>query len=287
MTAPEIDLLHASDFFQIRNFKCNCVTCSRSGREYNNSFCVCFVRSGFFEYRIRDKRFETHIGRALISKPGFEHTTYHIENQPDICTVFDFTPAFYEILKDSYRKDTAWFFNNPDVKSVLINTPAEVEYYHRLIFNSLLHNKADALLIDEMVIQLLDRILRCMGNAAPPSPLSQSLKNYHLSTIEKATAYILNHFGENIRLSELAEHCCVSLFHFSRIFKSILGQSPYQYLTSIRLTHARMLLETTHLPVKQIAGESGFKSLEQFSTNYRHFFDVTPTLFRKRMMLNP
>nr|PZN57444.1 MAG: hypothetical protein DIU61_02145 [Bacteroidota bacterium] len=284
MEAPIITVLHKSDFYRIRDFKCNCTRCSTSDLEYNRAFCICFVCSGYFEYHILDKKLDTHVGRALISKPDFEHTTYHIDNQPDICTVIDFTAQFYEGLKEVYGKENSWFFNNANIKCVLVQTSPTIEYYHQSIVNTLLQHKVDSLLVDETVIKLVDAIMRHMGNAGVPQPVSKSVRKYHLNTVEKATQYILNHFQEDIGLQELADHCCVSVFHFSRIFKAVMQQSPYQYLTAIRMTHARTLLETTPLQVKQIAGQSGFKSLEQFSTTYHRFFEITPSQYRKDIL---
>jgi AraC family transcriptional regulator len=281
MEAPEISVLHKSDFYRIRDFKCNCTRCSTSDLEYNDTFCICFVRSGYFQYRILGKKLDTHVGRALISKPDFEHTTYHIDNQPDICTVIDFSPRFYDALRDMYGRENSWFFNNSNIKSLLLQTSPTIEYYHRSIVNTLLRHNVDSLLVDETVIKLVDAIMRQMGNEGVPQPLSESVRKYHLNTIEKATQFILNHFQEDIGLQQLADHCCVSVFHFSRIFKAIMQQSPYQYLTAVRMTHARTLLETTPMQVKQIAGQSGFKNLEQFSTTYHRFFEITPSQYRK------
>lgn len=281
----EVNVLHRSDFYEIRNFKCNCTICSTSAPEYNDSFYICFVRSGFFGYRIFRKELDVHIGRMLISKPEYEYVTHHINDQPDICSVFDFKQTFYEKLKDYYGSSLHWYFKNPDIHSVLINTNPQIEYYHRTILSKLLHQAQDNLLIDELVIRLVETSMQLLGNSKAPAPLSDSLKRYHLITVEKATQYILERFDKNITLQELADHCCVSTFHFSRIFKSILNQSPYKYLSSIRLTHAKMLLETTLLPVTQIAFQCGFNSLEQFSTIYRQHFNVSPARHRKKILI--
>jgi len=277
----DVHILHRSDFYEIRNFKCNCTLCSVSAEEYNNSFYICFVRSGFFEYRIFKRDYDVHIGRALVSKPDYHYTTRHINKQPDICSVLDFKNSLYEKVKEYYGKDTYWFFHNADLHSVLINSSPEIEYLHRVIMNKLLHLQQDNLLIDELVIQLADCVIRLLGNVKEPTPLSESLRKYHLSTIEKATEFIMSRFDKNISMQELADHCCVSIFHFSRIFKNVMQQSPYKYLSSIRLTHARMLLESTHLPITQIAFQSGFNSLEQFSSVYRQYYHSSPAKHRK------
>jgi AraC-like DNA-binding protein len=283
----DVTVLHRSDFYEIRNFKCACEKCSVSSTEYNDSFYICFVRSGFFEYRIHKRDYDVHIGRALVSKPDYTYTTKHIDHQPDICSVFDFTNTFYEKIKEQYGKNARWFFNNPDIQSVLLHISPEVEYFHRTVINKLFYLQQDNLLMDELVIQLVDSIMKLFGNAENPLPLSDSLRKFHLSTIEKATNYLLSRFDQKISLQELADHCCISVFHFSRIFKSIMRQSPYKYLSSLRLTHAKMLLECSNLPVTQIAFQSGFNSLEQFSNIYRQFFNSSPTKHRKNIIANP
>jgi AraC family transcriptional regulator len=93
---------------------------------------------------------------------------------------------------------------------------------------------------------------------------------------------MLANFDMNIGLQQLAEHCCVSLFHFSRIFKAVMKITPHQYLSEIRLNHARILLENTKYPVTQIAIQCGYNSVEHFATAYKQRFETTPSESRSR-----
>jgi AraC-like DNA-binding protein len=123
--------------------------------------------------------------------------------------------------------------------------------------------------------------MHTLGHPVDASPIPDSLKKYHLSTIETAQQYIHEHFNENISLERLARHCHTSSFHFSRIFKKVLNMSPHQYLLGIRLQHAKILLITSAKPVRDIAFECGFNSLEHFATAYRQQFKTSPTQHRK------
>lgn len=281
MTLPEVHVLHQSGFYQIRNYKCNCSECHTSGAETTRSFNFCFVRSGYFEFRAFRSNHQAHIGRVLVSKPGFEHRTHHIDQQPDICSVFDFTPSFYQSLQDHYRAEALWFFGNRDIHHVTLNCSPEIEHFHFLILTKTLTGKVDSLLLDDWVVRLVDKIMRTMGNAAQPEPLSANLKRFHLSTIKKAREFLLQNFEQDINLQQLADHCCVSLFHFSRLFKTILRVSPYQYISDLRMNHARLLLESTQLPVTQIAFQSGYNSLEHFATSFKKKYNLSPSSFRK------
>lgn len=249
--------------------------------EYNNGFSVSFIRKGFFEYQTFKRKDEIHVGRVLVSKPGYEHVTRHIANQPDVVTIFDFKRSFFdECLVDVYGKKLAWILTNNDVHSVMLTATPELEYLHHRIFTKLISKKFNSLEIDEAVIMLLEKVMMVLGDYTEPQLVNDKLKQYHLVTIELAREYILKNFAQNISLQQLAAHCFVSPFHFSRIFKTITGTSPHQYLTSVRLTHAKVLLSETNLPVTDISFECGFNSTEHFVTAFKQFFHTTPSSLR-------
>lgn len=281
----DVHILHQSDFYRVVDFKCHCNVCSVTEPEYNESFCLSFIRKGFFEYRSFKRNDEVHVGRVLISKPGYEHTTRHIDDQPDILTIFDFKRSFFEeTILDVYGDKLPWILKNNDIHSVMINATPGLEYLHHRIFQTVTSGKYNSLEIDEMVIELLETMMIVLGSAKIPGSLSDKLKRQHLITIENARNYILTHFKENISLQQLAMHCFISPFHFSRIFKTIAGESPHQYLGSIRLTHAKILLEETNAPVSDIAYECGFNSPEHFVTAFKKYHKVNPSSLRSGVM---
>ena len=285
MKLADIHILHQSDFYRVLDFKCYCVECSVTNPEYNESFCMSFIRKGFFEYRSFKRKDEVHVGRVLISKPGYEHTTRHIENQPDVLTIFDFKRSFFEeTILDIYGTKLPWILKNKDIHSVMINATAELEYLHYRLFQKLNSRKYNLLEIDELVIALLEKLMSVLGSAETPASISEKLKEHHLVTIETARNYILTHFKENVSLHQLAEHCHVSPFHFSRIFKTITGISPHQYLSSMRLTHAKVLLEETIAPVSDIAYECGFNSPEHFVTAFKYYHKINPSAMRQQVI---
>jgi AraC-like DNA-binding protein len=164
---------------------------------------------------------------------------------------------------------------------MLIPCNAELDHLHHLIYLQSLEAFPDSMLIDDWVIRLVDKVMRTVGNRPILNPLSSGLKRNHLLTIEKAKAFIIEYSSENISLQKIADHCCVSIFHFCRIFKSIMGISPYQYLNEIRLSNARVLLSESKLPVTQIAFQCGFNSLAQFDSVFRSRFQISPTTYKK------
>ncbi len=87
--------------------------------------------------------------------------------------------------------------------------------------------------------------------------------------------------SEDISLDELAAEARLSPFHFSRMFKQSTGVPPRVYLTRLRMEKACELLETTDLPVTEIAQEVGYSSnqvLARVFVKHRH---MSPTDYRR------
>ena len=283
MKMADIHILHQSDFYRVEDFKCHCEVCSVTAPEYNKSFSISFIRKGFFEYQTYKRNDEMHAGRILISKPGFDHKTRHIDNQPDIITIFEFRKSFFDVtILDIYGNQLPWILKNNEIHSVMVNATPELEYHHQRIFQKIISKRYNSLEIDELIIALLEKVMTLLGSAATPENIPDKLKQYHLGTVESARDYILSHFKENISLQQLAAHCLVSPFHFSRIFKAIIKTSPHQFLTAVRLTHAKVLLTETNSPVSDIAYECGFNSPEHFVTAFKQHYKIKPSTLREQ-----
>ena len=276
----DVHLLHQSDFYRIADFKCHCDICSVSNPEYNESLSLSFIRKGFFGYQTFRRKEEVHAGRVLISKPGYEHIATHIDGQPDVTTVFEFTTDFFREIRELYIQ-AAWFLKNNDIRSLLLQSNPELDYLHNNIWKKLEKRNAANLQTDEMVMELLERVINILTNSKPVPTIADSLKQFHLGTVESARAYIFENFSNNISLQQLSRHCLVSPFHFSRIFKTIMNISPHQYLAEVRLNHAKVLLSTTDQSVTDVAFACGFNSVEHFATAYRQRFTMNPATYRK------
>jgi AraC-like DNA-binding protein len=220
-----------------------------------------------------------HVGRLVVSKPEIEYVVRHIDDHPDLCTSFNFTDAFYEKVKDHFREEAKWFFSNPDLQSLLLTAHADIEFLHQRILAQA--TQQSSLELDDLVLQLVEKVMNTMGNKPRVEPLTESLKKHHLFTVEKARDFLFQNFSKDISLQQLADHCCVSLFHFSRIFKSIMNSSPHQYLAELRLSNAQLLLQSTMLSITEIAIQNGYNSLEHFTTAFKQRYKTSPNALRK------
>jgi AraC family transcriptional regulator len=89
----------------------------------------------------------------------------------------------------------------------------------------------------------------------------------------------------DIDLAAISRQACLSPYHFHRTFTQAFGQTPHQYLTTLRLARARRLLETTRLTVTEVAAAVGFESPASFSTLFRRTVGVPPSALRRTGLL--
>lgn len=99
--------------------------------------------------------------------------------------------------------------------------------------------------------------------------------------VDRAIRYIEKNYHTHIMLNDVAKASCASKYHFSRIFKRIMGSSPYTYLINYRINIAKEKLKQTSKSVAEIAVETGFESPSHFIKTFRSIEGVTPYNFRK------
>jgi AraC family transcriptional regulator len=87
--------------------------------------------------------------------------------------------------------------------------------------------------------------------------------------------------AESISLSQLADEVRLSSSHFARAFKTSTGMSPHRWQTIMRLERAKVLLETTDLPVTEVAAEVGYNDTGYFGRAFRQEYGFTPTAYRR------
>lgn len=100
------------------------------------------------------------------------------------------------------------------------------------------------------------------------------------SPIFSAINFIQKNYKYNISVEDLANHICLSVYYFSRLFKRETGYSPYQYIRNVRLNHAKSLLISTDMPIKEICYECGFNSESNFVSCFKAQTGITPSNFR-------
>lgn len=110
-----------------------------------------------------------------------------------------------------------------------------------------------------------------------------SLERKYEEEITEAASQIRNRFKEPLSIRNLARESGLSEFHFIRKFKSYMGQTPYEYLTLVRVNKAKELLALTLDSISEVAGQVGYSDAKGLISNFKKQTGTTPAKFRQKI----
>lgn len=83
----------------------------------------------------------------------------------------------------------------------------------------------------------------------------------------------------------LARQLAVSERTLHRRVSAACGEPPKDFIDRVRLETAKIALETTSKPVKDIARAAGFHDEATFRRCFKKFYNATPGNYRSRLRL--
>lgn len=100
--------------------------------------------------------------------------------------------------------------------------------------------------------------------------------------VRRARQYIETHFADpTITLELVAKTLQVSPVYLSRMIKQELGMSFVSLVTNMKMKKAIQLLNSTDLPIVEIAEQVGYDTQHYFSTAFKKVMGVSPIKYRK------
>ena len=195
-----------------------------------------------------------------------------------------------------YGKDKTevfWIhFTGSDVKNILrkygfadkqrvfsVGTSLEYERIFKRIISELQKCQSD---YEEMLMLLLRHLLIVFNRELTREHV---LKNEYMDReMELTVSYFSTNYNLDINIEEYASSKGMSVSWFIHNFKKYTGETPMQFLTSIRITNAQILLETTTYSVNEISRIVGYNNPLYFSRIFHKRKGYSPQQYRKRMM---
>ena len=109
------------------------------------------------------------------------------------------------------------------------------------------------------------------------------LKNEYLDReMYSAVAYFNENYNQDISIENYALTRGMSVSWFIRNFKNYTGMTPMQFIVSLRVNNAQILLEQTNYSIYEIAKIVGYDDQLYFSRLFRKQKGVSPSQYRKR-----
>ena len=86
----------------------------------------------------------------------------------------------------------------------------------------------------------------------------------------------------NIYVEKLAELCGISEVYFRKLFHSIYGMPPKQYIAQLRLNNAQALLLSGEYSISEISAMCGYVSESYFSQVFKKAYGIAPGQFQRK-----
>lgn len=100
------------------------------------------------------------------------------------------------------------------------------------------------------------------------------------SPLEKAMRHLEERLDRSISVTELAATAGVSTSHLTTLFREATGGGPLSFHTALRMSRARLLLDTTGLGIGEIGRAVGYPDPLYFSRRFARVHGLSPSAYR-------
>ncbi|MGH8175438.1 MAG: helix-turn-helix domain-containing protein [Steroidobacter sp.] len=94
--------------------------------------------------------------------------------------------------------------------------------------------------------------------------------------VQRASDFMLTCYAQKITLREIAAVACLAPHHFLRVFRTVAGVTPFQYLACKRVAVGMRLLRDTLRPVDEVARQCGFNDRNSMTRAFRLMLNSSP-----------
>lgn len=130
-----------------------------------------------------------------------------------------------------------------------------------------------------LMTAVLIEITRLSENLAKDT---KTISGSNMLTIHPALNYIYDNYMHQFSIELLADLCHLSVTHFRRIFNTIMGTSPLDFINNTRIDHACLLLSSTDSSILDISEQVGFRSVSSFNRAFVKVMETSPREWRKK-----
>ncbi|WDH96413.1 AraC family transcriptional regulator [Paenibacillus urinalis] len=246
-----------------------------------------FVEGDYGRIGVNSSIYELQKGDVLVIKPGDVHC--FLPGTQNL-TIILFR---MELFTSSFIEDTDWLgmkqlFNKTSV--IPASTCKERALGEYLSALSAEESNRQAGYKWAMIARLYDFIVQLL-RTIDPSEDSEAL-NWQITTskkfefIEGVCEYLEEHYAENIKLDQVADHIKFSKFYVCKLFKDIKGITLMEYLNHFRIIKSEWALLFSEDSILDIAVSHGFNNINSFNRLFKKYNNCTPSDFRKKHKTN-
>jgi len=236
-------------------------------RHFHEHYVIQLVVQGTDKFYCNGNTYDAAANEVVFINPGEVHTGSTMgANTLVYCSLSPTREQIQQIagiLEKPLPND--FCFNHP------VSRPSRLANKMRSLFHAIEQN-AQSILSEELFFDVMNDLLDNGKRSDTPSIRSDA-------RVKELINVMRDSFTEPLTLQRMSELVRISPFHLIRLFKTSTGLSPYEYLVTLRVEHARKLL-TEGRTVQDAALESGFYDTSHLNRMFKKVSGSTPKNFR-------
>lgn len=257
----------------------------------SQGFAIKYVMDGVERYTLNGCRFPVGAGKYLLSN-GVSEGHVEIEESRYVNGIcINIVPEMLaEVVASRCRPDTAFsdnalgqFFST----GLFLEQQYDAASTHlgailRQLHTSVLQHEISREAINKEFFYTLSE--QIIADQTPIFKQLQAIPSIKAATkkdlyrrVSRGKELIDELFCQPLTVETVAKEACMSEYHFFRLFKSVFGKTPHQYMIQKRLQYAYTLLQTQQASASVAAVESGFADIYAFSKSFKKYFGFAPS----------
>lgn len=250
--------------WNVTDLVCTAGPRDRPFEEQHKAWSISVVLQGSFRYRSSVGSAIMSAGAWLLGQGDQYFECSHEHGTGDRCLAFHYTPEFIEECGMAPFR-TASIPAMPQLSSLTVMAAVGVVWPERVCFDEMARN-----------------LVWTVGEITHPTRSRGSVPGAaDERRISAALRFIEAHATEPLPLCLLASTAKVSTFHFLRMFRSVTGLTPHQYILRMRLRQAAIRLGSRTDKVVEVGAATGFGDLSNFNRLFRAEFGLSPVAYRR------
>jgi transcriptional regulator GlxA family with amidase domain len=114
-------------------------------------------------------------------------------------------------------------------------------------------------------------------------PAANAVDNHPIDRFSEIVAWVMKNLDADLSVEMLARRACMCPSHFSKVFKSILGESPRDFVRNLRLNEARRKLLRRQKTIRTVSESVGFGKSGGFHEAFQRRFGMRPSRLLDRV----
>ncbi|MFQ9706533.1 MAG: AraC family transcriptional regulator [Limosilactobacillus pontis] len=231
-------------------------------------YLIHYILAGSGTFRVNGIDYHLHSGQGFFIEPNYQ--TYYFADELTpwsyvwLGFVGDYATA---LIKQLAISEQSPIFNN--------------DHYYELAdcVNQIIQHPLTSPAAELRANSNLLRFLSLIADSTVVSDYQSAQQNPY---VDRAISYLAQHVA-TASADQLAQVVNLDRSYLSTLFKRATDLTPGQYIRNFRITKARHLLESSSLPIEEVAQQCGYDHANSFTRIFKRIYGITPREYRKQV----